>query len=151
MTNLREHAIKTAERFVEHRGMEVLNAERKSEDGGAIDLVTLENAAVTFIDVNARSGADEGMPEEGVLAAPERMEVNAAKWLAENADDERFVNVSVRFDVISTLVLSEGRALLRRHINCPGADFDRLATPPRPWPAGHPGYPPWAALLWGDG
>lgn len=51
------------------------------------------------------------------------MEINAAKWLAENANDERFVNVSVRFDIISMLALSEGRALLRHHINCLGADF----------------------------
>ena len=93
MTNLQERAIKAAERFVERRGMEVMNAEWKSEDGGAIDLVALEDEAVVFIDVNARSGADKGMPEENIPAVRERMETNAAKWLAENADDERFVNV----------------------------------------------------------
>lgn len=123
MANLQERAIKAAEMFVERRGMEVLNAEWKSEDGGAIDLVALENEAVVFIDVNAHSGADKGMPEENIPAARERMEVNAAKWLAENADDERFVNVSIRFDIISRLVLSGDRALLGHHINCLGSDF----------------------------
>lgn len=85
--------------------------------------MALEDEAVVFIDVNARHGADKGMPEENIPAARERMEINAAKWLAENAGDERFVNVSVRFDIISMLVLSEDRALLRHHINCLGADF----------------------------
>lgn len=71
MTNLQERAIKAAERFVERRSMKVLNAEWKSEDGGAIDLVALEDEAVAFIDANARSGADKGMPEENIPHSPQ--------------------------------------------------------------------------------
>ena len=119
---MQERAIEAAERFIERRGTGVPNAEWKSEDGGAIDLMALKDETVVFIDVNARIGADKGMPEENIPAAHERMKINAAKWLAEN-DDERFANVSVRFDIISMLVLSEDRALLRHHINCLGADF----------------------------
>ena len=35
----------------------------------------------------------------------------------------RIYSLSVRFDIISMLVLSEDRALLRHHINCLGDDF----------------------------
>lgn len=50
-------------------------------------------------------------------------EPELVRLLAENADDERFVNVSARFENISMLVVSEDRALPRHHINCLAAKF----------------------------
>ena len=56
--------------------------------------------------------APDGFPEEDNDRV--KREALAAKWLAENADRG---DVSVRFDAISMMVVSEDRALLRHHIN----------------------------------
>lgn len=63
------------------------------------------------------------MPDENPPAARERMGSAAARWLAAHAGGEGTIDVSVRFDAIGMIVLSENKALLRHRINCLGADF----------------------------
>ena len=96
MSELKEKAIKAAEKFLEQRGYEVIESNWKSEGGNSLDLVAREDDTVVFVDVYARHGFDKGMPEEGNEGSRERREIVAAAWLSEN------------------------RALLKHHINCLG-------------------------------
>ena len=65
MSELKEKAIKAAEKFLERRGYEVIESNWKSEGGNSLDLVAREDDTVVFVDVYARHGFDKGMPEEG--------------------------------------------------------------------------------------
>lgn len=120
MSELKEKAIKAAEKFLEQRGYEVIESNWKSEGGNSLDLVAREDDTVVFVDVYARHGFDKGIPEEGNEGSRERREIAAAAWLSEHADDEGYVDVPVRFDSIAMMILSESRALLKHHINCLG-------------------------------
>lgn len=128
MFELKQKAIKAASTFLTRRGYEVLETEWKSEDGGSIDVVALDEGTVVFCDVEARVGYDKGMPVEGGEGSRQRMEINAARWLGEHADDPDLVDVTIRFDNISMLVVGEDRALLRHHINCLGNDLTASPT-----------------------
>ena len=66
------------------------------------------------VDVKARVGADKGFPID-TEASRERLESAAAQWLAEHDDEP--VDVSVRFDAISMMVIDDRRAFLRHHVN----------------------------------
>lgn len=121
---LQEKAIKAAEKFVAHRGYEVLDTNWSPEEGVAIDLVAMEDDAVVFIDVTARNDVSKGLPEEDAAGSRQRMEIAAAMWLSQHMDDERFLDATIRFDKIAMLVIGEDRALLRHHINALGSgDF----------------------------
>lgn len=118
MYELKEKAIKAAARFLIQRGYEVVETSWESA-GSAIDVVAQEDDAIVFVDVYARRGSDKGMPEGGGEASRERREIAAATWLSEHDDTDR-VNLPIRFDSISMMVISDSRALLRHHINCLG-------------------------------
>lgn len=120
MSKLKNKAIKAAARFLESRGCEILERSWSSEDGSAVDLVARDGEALVFCDVYARRGTEKGMPDGGGEGSREHREVNAAKWLAEHTGD--YVGCPVRFDVISMLAVSEGRAFLRHSVNCLGGD-----------------------------
>lgn len=120
-SKLQERAIQAAAKFVAHRGYEVLDTEWAPEDGIKLDLVALDDDAVVFFDVYAREGINKGLPNEETEGTRQRMELAAAKWLAEHIDDERLVDTPVRFDIVSMLVIGEDRALLRHHINALGS------------------------------
>lgn len=119
MENLQARAIGAVEKYLAHKGYEVIET---SPESGA-DVVARDEETLVFVDVTVREGADKGMPDENLPAARERMESAAAKWLAAHSNDEDIADVRVRFDIIGMMVLSENKALLRRHINCLGADF----------------------------
>lgn len=121
MLELKEKAVRAAGTFLARRGYEVLGTEWKSEDGGVIDVVARDGDAIVFCDVVARRGLDKGMPGDGGEASRERREIDAARWLGERADDPDLVDVTIRFDSISMLVVGEDRALLRHHVNCLGS------------------------------
>ena len=72
MSELKEKAIKAAEKFLEQRGYEVIESNWKSEGGNSLDLVAREDDTVVFVDVYARHGFDKGMPEEGNEGSRER-------------------------------------------------------------------------------
>lgn len=120
MSELKQKAIRAAERFLERCGYEVLDTEWVSEDGGAVDIAALDDGTVVICDVKASVDVTKGMPSDATEASRERMEVSATRWLDANRDNPELVNVPVRFDTISMLVIGEDRAFLRHHINCFG-------------------------------
>ena len=120
MSELKEKAIKAAEKFLERRGYEVIESNWKSEGGNSLDLVAREDDTVVFCDVSARDGFERGIPESNDWASRERREIAAAAWLSEHCDDDTLVDLPIRFDSIAMMVIGENRALLRHHINCLG-------------------------------
>lgn len=121
MYELKEKAVRAAEKFLLQCGYEVVESNWKSESGSSIDLVAREDGTVVFVDVYARSGIDRGMPEEGGESSRERREIAAATWLSEHAGDEVVVDTLVRFDSIAMLLVSEIQVLLKYRINCLGS------------------------------
>lgn len=123
MKNLHARAIEAAEKYLAHKGYDVIESSWTSDNGGSVDVIARDEDAIVFVDAAANEGTEKGMPQENLPAARERMEANAAKWLAAHADDEELADVRVRFDTIGMMVIAENKALLRHHINCLGADF----------------------------
>lgn len=123
MSELKEKAVKAAEKFLEQRGYEVVESNWESEGGSALDLVAKQDGTVVFVDVYARRGIDRGMPEEGGEGSRERREIAAAAWLAEHDDKEGLVDLPIRFDSIAMMLVSDNRALLKHHINCLGCEI----------------------------
>ena len=83
-----------------------------------MDVIAKDGDTVVFIDVSARIGIDKGLPPEDLAGSRQRMEIAAARWLAEHA--EELADITVRFDLIALMVIDDKRALLRHHINALG-------------------------------
>lgn len=111
---MQERGIKACAVFLERRGYEILERDWKC-DAGKIDLIAKDDEdTVVFLEVHVYDVAEEGMPEDDVsLENRRRSEIIAGTYLA--AADE--VDIKVRFDIISLLVIGSDRALLRHHIN----------------------------------
>lgn len=105
---LKPKAIKASERFLESRGYEILETSWECAAGGA-DIIARDDAAVVFVEVNARTGAE---------AKRAKFERTAIAYMAGYEETD----VSVRFDIISMVVIGESRAMLRHHINALSAD-----------------------------
>lgn len=112
MKELQERAIEAAKRFIERRGMEIVDGDPEEIDNG---FVAREDDTMIFVEVSASSSVERGLPSQKAGEdARRRRERQAAAWLARfDAGDLR-----VRFDNIALLVLGEDKALLRHHINC---------------------------------
>ena len=115
---IQERAIEAAARFVDRRDYEVLDKAWSAEERISIDLVARDGDTIVFIDVAARTGIDKDLPEEDPAGCRQRMEIAAARWLAEHA--EELADITVRFDLIALMVIDDKRALLRHHINALG-------------------------------
>ena len=114
---LKPKAIKASERFLESRGYEILETSWECSAGGA-DIIARDDAAVVFVEVNARTGAEAGFPAEaGTEAKRAKFERTAIAYMAGYEETD----VSVRFDIISMVVIGESRAMLRHHINAWGS------------------------------
>ena len=106
-----QKATQGVRRYLELRGYEIL------EDGwchgkDSIDFIARdENDDLVFIKCTIHGNEGEGIPEE----KPDRkaFERIAAAYLTESDCD----NSTVRFDLVSLLVIGDSRALLRHHIN----------------------------------
>ena len=115
---LKPKAIKASERFLESRGYEILETGWESP-AGAVDIIARADEGVVFVEVNARTGAEAGFPAEADTAAKRASFERAAIAYMAGYDE---ADVSVRFDIISMVVMSENRAMLRHHINALSAD-----------------------------
>ena len=112
-SELHARAVAAAARFLERRGCEVLE-ECWSCAAGCADIVAEDGGSIVFVGVSERSGADRSMPAEGAGEAERDVwERIAAAYLAEHGD----VDVPVRFDLISMLVVGTDRAFMRHHVN----------------------------------
>ena len=115
---LKPKAIKASERFLESRGYDILETSWECA-AGAADIIARDEAAVIFVEVNARTGAEAGFPAEvGTEAKRAKFERTAIAYMAGYEETD----VSVRFDIISMVVIGESRAMLRHHINALSAD-----------------------------
>ena len=111
--NLFEKAVKASARYCELKGYEVVEQNWSPEGSEeSIPLIAYEDDTLVFIDVTARTGFEGFIPESETDRVA--MEILAAKYLAQ-ADIEP--NFEVRFDIISMMVVREGRAMLKHHIN----------------------------------
>ena len=107
-----------AARFLDSRGYEILERNWTCFAGEA-DIIARYGDTLCFVEVKTRSHLSKGFPSESVDARKrDRYEKIAACYLK----TFEAVDIRVRFDVISILVLSEHRAFLRFHINAFGAE-----------------------------
>ena len=103
--------------FLQRREYEILDRNWKCIAGEA-DIVALQDDTLCFIEVKTRKDAQKGFPSEAVdMRKRSRYERIAACYLK----DHDYADVRVRFDVIAILVLGEGRAFLRHHLNAFGS------------------------------
>lgn len=117
MNELHDRAVQAATRFLDRKGVEVLETGWTQEGiAGRLDLVADDEGTVVFVDVTAVDRSEGGFAEGNLTR--EQFELLAASWLAGNSPDG---DVPVRFDRIDMIVVSEDRALLRHHINFLGA------------------------------
>lgn len=102
-----------AARFLCRRGYDIVERNWVCLAGEA-DIIARDGDAVVFVEVKTRSNCEKGFPSEAVdTGKRERYERIAALFL-KNFD---VVDVPVRFDVISIVLIASDRALIRHHIN----------------------------------
>ena len=99
--------------YLERRGFTILDRNWRCPAGEA-DIIALDGDEIVFVEVKTRSDLERGLPEDAITADKRnRYERIAAMWL----QDHSYVDVYLRFDVVSILVLGSDRALLRYHKN----------------------------------
>lgn len=104
-------AMKGIKSYLKRRGFEILE-ERWAHGGDIIDFIANEEDDLVFVRCQLHQNSGEGFPEEALdRSSLERL---AAAYLAEHLDSG---DCTVRFDVVSMLVLGNDRALLRHHRN----------------------------------
>lgn len=116
MSKLKDRAMLAAERFVEHRGYDIIGTNYELNNGDEIDIVAEDGDALVFIDVKARRDTEKGFPTESLTKRTrERREMAAIQWFKD--EGMGMSDRPVRFDNISLLVLGADRALIRHTIN----------------------------------
>lgn len=116
MSKLRDKALQAAEKFVEHRGYDIIGTRYETKDGEQIDIVAEDGDTLVFIDVKARRDADRSFPSESMTKhTRERREKAAIQWFRSEGTGYR--DRPIRFDSISLLVLETNRALIKHTIN----------------------------------
>lgn len=106
-----------AARFLDRRGYDIIERNWTCVAGEA-DIIARDGEFVVFVEVKTRSSCEKGLPSEAVDAAKrERYERIAALYL-QGFD---VVDVPVRFDVVSIVVMGTDRAFIRHHINAFGS------------------------------
>ena len=117
MTNeLKQRAVKAASAFLERRGLEIVETAWSCEIGG-IDVIAKDEDALVFTCVTCHDAADGGLPKDDVTSERrDQLERLAARFLATT----EAIDIAVRFDLISMLIIGTDRALIRHHINAFG-------------------------------
>lgn len=106
-----EKAMHGIKRFLERRGMEIIETDW-AHGNNKIDIIAKDEDALVFISCTIRTNDGNGLGSEQVnRKAFERV---AAAYLAEHLD---IPEGTVRYDTVSMLVLSDSRALIRHHLN----------------------------------
>lgn len=112
ITTTRERAIGALRRYLNIMGYEV---EGTWEQDGLRGLVASDKSELAFVQVRLGNADDDGEPE-ATESARRKFERAAIGWLADN--EERYDDdLPVRFDVISLLLISRKRMLLRHQID----------------------------------
>jgi putative endonuclease len=108
---LGERGEDAAAAFLERVGISVVERNWRCP-AGEIDIVALDGEEIVLVEVKTRRTVAKGTPEEAVTPAKRRRYARLAAAYVQAAG---ISDVSVRFDVITLLVLAEDRALLRHH------------------------------------
>lgn len=111
MDELQIRGNKATKAFLERRGY--INVETDDENEMVI-CEDVDNETLVFAKVLVRDEASKGFPEESTVTNQRnKIEQYAIDYLKEHAVDD----MTVRFDVVSILVLNNDRAFLRHHVN----------------------------------
>jgi putative endonuclease len=97
--------------YLERTGVTVVERNWRCQHG-EIDIVGLDGETVVLCEVKTRRTRAKGDPEEAITPAKRRRYARLAEAYLQ---DSGICDVSLRFDVIALLVISEDRALLRHH------------------------------------
>ncbi len=118
---INEKAMRGIEKYLERRGMDIV--ERGWAHGkDKIDFVVRDDEDLVFVAAQIRENDGNGI--QGSEPERKAFEKVAAAYLAEHLDTPEGV---VRFDVVSMLILSESRALIRHHVNALSVASDDLS------------------------
>ena len=109
---LGRHGEDMAARFLERRGLEILERNWTCPAGEADIIAREEDGTIVFVEVKTRSGVQMGMPEEAVTTAKRRRYEGIALYYISNYEGEE---AAVRFDVVAITAAENGNALLRHH------------------------------------
>lgn len=97
--------------YLTNVGMTVVERNWRAKSG-EVDIVALDGEQIVLVEVKTRRTVSAGTPEDAVTPTKQRRYRRLAQaYLAHAGTPE----ASVRFDVISILVIAEDRALLRHH------------------------------------
>lgn len=108
---LGERGEDAAAAYLERAGMTVVERNWRVP-AGEVDIVALEGETLVLCEVKTRKTAAKGTPEEAVTPAKQR---KYRKLAAAYVQQAGISSVSVRFDVVTLLVIAPDRALLRHH------------------------------------
>ncbi len=108
---LGERGEDAATAFLERSGMTVVERNWRCPNG-EIDIVALDGDELVLCEVKTRRSTTKGTPEESVTAAKRRRYVKLAGAYVQHAGIQ---DATVRFDVVSLIVIAPDRALLRHH------------------------------------
>lgn len=108
---LGERGEDAAAAFLERSGMQIVERNWRSQHG-EIDIVALDGDTLVLCEVKTRRTARKGTPEEAVTPAKQRRYAKLAAAYVQAAGLEP---VSLRYDVVTLLVIAEDRALLRHY------------------------------------
>ena len=95
--------------FLERSGLTIVERNWRCKSG-EIDIVALHGDTLVLCEVKTRKTTKKGSAEEAVTPAKQRRYAKLAAAYVQTAGVDP---VSVRFDVITLLVVAEDRALLR--------------------------------------
>ena len=106
-----------AARYLELKGYEIVERNWACPAGEA-DIIAYDAGTLVFVEVKTRTSLETGLPSEAVTPAKRARYEKIAGWFLRSVD---VCDVPVRFDVVSLLVVSEDRALVRHYVNAFGA------------------------------
>lgn len=102
-----------AARFLDRRGYDIIARNWKCVAGEA-DIIARDGRSLVFVEVKTRTDCQKGFPSEAVTPTKrEKYERIACLFLSEYET----ADISVRFDVVSIVVVAPDRAFIRHNIN----------------------------------
>ena len=111
MEAIETKALRGIRTFLERKGFEILE-EGWAHGADAVDFIALDEGDLVFISCQVSRNIGEGFPEENLdRAALERL---AIAYLSERQDA---ADCTIRFDIVSMMIVADDRAILRHHRN----------------------------------
>lgn len=114
LTVLKHKANIAAARLLRNRDCEIL-AEGYTCKHGSCDIIAREGNTLVFVEVQVENDAEMGFPQDDAIS-PDKRDKHERVAMAYLTESD-YVDMAVRFDTISVVVLAADRALLRHHIS----------------------------------